>query len=67
MKIFNIILFVIAFALIAYNATLIDFQNPLEGDSGVALIGVVAALCALLLLSILNISKRIQKKVKERK
>ena len=67
MKVFNIILFVIAFALIGYNATLVDFQDPLKGDSGIALIGVFAALCALMLLLILNISKRIQNKVKNRK
>lgn len=67
MKVFNIILIVIALGLIVYNATLIDFTNPLEGDSAIALIGVIAALCAVLLLIILNISKKIQDKVKEKK
>lgn len=66
MKIFNIILIVVALGLIAYNATLIDFNAPLEGDSAIAIIGVVAALCALLLLTILNISKKIQNKIREK-
>lgn len=67
MKVFNIILIVIALGLIIYNATLIDFADPLAGDSAIALIGVVAALCAVLLLIILNISKKIQDKVREKK
>ena len=67
MKTFNLILIIIALGLIVYNATLIDFTNPLQGDSTVAIIGVVAALCAVLLLLILNISKRIQNKIREKK
>ena len=67
MKIFNIILIVLALALVVYNATLIDFSEPFQGDSTVAIIGVVASLCAILLLVILNISRQIQNKVKGRK
>ena len=67
MKIFNIVLIVIAFGLVIYNATLIDFNDPLQGDSTVALIGVVASLCAILLLAILGISRKIQDRVKGRK
>ncbi|WP_224488379.1 hypothetical protein [Robertkochia flava] len=67
MKIFNIVLIVLAFALVIYNATLIDFSNPFEGDSTVAIIGVVASLCAILLLVILSISRQIQDKVKGKK
>ncbi|MBL7471859.1 hypothetical protein [Robertkochia sediminum] len=64
MKIFNAILLFAALALIVYNATLIDFNDPFQGDSTVAIIGVVAALCAILLLTILNLSKKIQDKIK---
>lgn len=59
------ILIVIAFALIVYNATLLDFNNLFEGDSIIALIGMVASLCAIVLLAIFMVSKKIQEKVEE--
>lgn len=64
-RILLIILLVLAMALIAYNVTILDFQNPLAGDSLVALIGILAALCAIVLLLIYNTSKKIQKKIEE--
>jgi len=64
-KILLSVLLVVALALIGYNATKIDAQQPLAGDSLVALIGIVAALCAVVLLLIYNTSKRIQKKLDE--
>ncbi len=62
-KTLNIILIVLALALMAYNVTMIDFQNPLEGDSTVALIGILAPLCAIALLLIFRTSKKIQRKI----
>lgn len=64
MKILNIGLFIIATILIAYNLTLVDYKNPINEDSTIALIGVVAGLCVILLLIILNISKKIQRTLK---
>lgn len=64
-KIGYFILILLAVALIAYNATMIDYQNPFEGDSIIALIGIVAPLCAIILLLIYMTSKRIQNKIKE--
>ncbi len=64
-KILLTVFLVIALALIAYNATKLNFQHPLAGDSLVALIGIVASLCAVVLLLIYNTSKRIQKKLDE--
>jgi len=64
-KTLTIILIVAAIALIAYNATLLNFKNLLEGDSIIALIGILAALCAIVLLLIFLISKKIQKKIEE--
>ena len=40
MRIFTTIFIVIAFALIVFNVRLFDFENPFEGDSLVALIGI---------------------------
>lgn len=64
-RILSIILITLAIALIAYNVTLINFENPLEGDSIIAIIGIVASLCAVVLLLIFIASKKIQKKVDE--
>jgi len=52
----------IAILLIAYNVTFIDFSNPMEGQSGIALIGIVTAACAILLMLILRTSKIIERK-----
>lgn len=59
----SIILIVLAIALIAYNVTLVDYSNPFSGDSIVAVIGILAALCAIVLILIYRTSKKIQKKV----
>ncbi|MET7028914.1 hypothetical protein [Sediminicola luteus] len=64
-RILSIILITLAIALIAYNVTLINFENPLEGDSIIAIIGIVASLCAIVLLLIFIASKKIQEKVDE--
>ncbi|MAU70976.1 MAG: hypothetical protein CMP77_14235 [Flavobacterium sp.] len=63
-KVVTIILLVMAVALMAYNATMIDFENPLKDDSSVAVIGIIAPLCAILLILIYRTSKKIQEKVK---
>lgn len=62
---FSIILILLALALVAYNVTLVNFQDPLQGDSTIALIGIVASLCAIVLLLIFMASKKIDKKLKE--
>lgn len=59
-KKFTAILIVLAIALIAYNVTLVNFENLLEGDSAIALIGIAASLCAIVLLLIFITSKKIQ-------
>ena len=62
MKYFSYILIGIAIILIGYNSTFLDFKNLLNDDSGVALIGIITALCAIFLVLILRISKTIEKK-----
>ncbi|NNJ88099.1 MAG: hypothetical protein HKP53_01745 [Eudoraea sp.] len=61
----TVVLIILALALIAYNSTIIDFADPLGEDSIIAVIGVVAALCAIVLLLILLTSRNIQKKIDE--
>lgn len=50
--------------LIIFNLTLLDFQNPFEGKSVVALIGITAAFCAIFILLIFKMSKKIEEKLK---
>lgn len=67
MKAFTYILSIIAIGLIIFNLTQIDFNNPFNHEGKVALITVLAGLCAILLLTILRISKKIESKVKNRR
>ncbi len=62
MKYFINLLIVIAAGLMIYNATHLDFGNLLAKDSKTALIGVLASACVIMLMSILLISKKIQRK-----
>lgn len=64
MKIFIHILTLVAVALIIFNATQLNFNALLEGQSLVALITIIASLCAIMLLQILRISKKIEAKSK---
>lgn len=59
------ILIILAMGLIAYNVTLVDFEAPFQGDSTIALIGIVGSLCAIVLLLIYITSKKIDKKIKD--
>lgn len=64
MKYFTILVTIIALSLIIYNATMLDFNNLFEGQSIIALITIFASLCAIILLQVLRVSKRIDNKVK---
>lgn len=65
MKIFTNILVVVAIALIIFNITLLDFKNPLQGESIVAFVGIAAAFCAVLILLIFRLSKKIEEKMND--
>jgi len=64
MKILIYILMAMSIGVIAYNITILDFDNLLEGNSTIALIGILAAGCVLVLLAILLTSKAIERKAK---
>ena len=66
MKIATIIISVIALGLAIFNFTKVNLEAPFEGESLVALITILASLCAVLLMLILRVSKRIEEKVKGR-
>ncbi len=64
-KTLSFVLIALGIALIAYNVTLVDFKDPLEGNSIIAIIGILASLCAIVLLLIYITSRKIQKKLNE--
>lgn len=64
MKIFTYIVLVLAVISIVLNITMLDLDNLFEGDSLVALIGILAILCAVVILLIFRISKSIDEKLK---
>ncbi|HSI70094.1 MAG TPA: hypothetical protein VK941_07665 [Gillisia sp.] len=64
MKIFIYILMVIAVVVIGYNLTVLDYENLIAGQSGIALIGILCAACVIVLLAILLTSRAISKKAK---
>jgi len=57
-------LILLSVALIAFNATMVDLNNPFNGDSTVALIGIMAPLCAIILLCLYMTSKKVEQKLK---
>jgi heme/copper-type cytochrome/quinol oxidase subunit 2 len=64
MKIFTTILIVIALALVIFNVTMLDLNKPFAGNSMIALIGIVASFCAVFILLIFKMSKKIEDKLK---
>lgn len=62
MKTFIYILMALALGLVIFNITQLDFSNLTEGNSVVALIGIVASLCAICILQILRNSMSIAEK-----
>ncbi|HLV71079.1 MAG TPA: hypothetical protein VKY34_10240 [Xanthomarina sp.] len=67
MKIFKMLLSLIAIGLIIYNFTKVNFNAPFEDDSIVAFITILASMCALILLQILRVSQKIDKQYKTKK
>jgi hypothetical protein len=62
-KTLSIIFIAVAVGLIAYNVTMVNFADPFEKDSSIALIGIMASLCAIVLLLVFVTSKKIQDKI----
>lgn len=65
MKKFIYFLIIAAIGLIVYNITFLETNNLFEGDSLVALIGIFASACAIVLLLILKTAKEIERKTKK--
>jgi len=65
MKTFTYIIFALAVLLIGVNAAMLDFNNLFEGKSLIAIIGILATMCAVVVLLIFNLSKSIDNKLKK--
>ena len=65
MKTFTYIVFALAIVFIGVNASMLDFSNLFEGQSLIAIIGILATMCAIVLLLIFNMSKSIDNKLKK--
>jgi hypothetical protein len=63
MKVALPILMILALGMCIFNLTQMDWSNPLEGNSSIALIGAMASASAFLLILILILSKKVQKKL----
>jgi len=63
MKMFLYILLVLCGLSLAVNAYMIDLKNPLIGDSLVAIISIVSALCAIVLILIFLKAKQLKAKI----
>ncbi len=64
MKVLIYIFLALAAGLLIFNLFYIDFEEPLEGESFAAVVGVGASLCAIILLTILKIALKIKEKMK---
>ena len=64
MKIFTYTIIALAIVFIGINFTRLDFSNLLEGESLIALIGIIAIVCAVVILLIFRLSKSIEEKLK---
>lgn len=67
MKILTLILSILALGLIVFNATKLNINSLFQGESMVAIIVIMASLCAIILLQILRTSKRIEELSKEKR
>jgi len=63
MKVALPILMILALGMCIFNLIQMDWSNPLEGNSGIELIGTMASASAFLLILILILSKKVQKKL----
>ena len=66
MKILIKILIFLSIIMISFNVFQVNWESPMEGQSSIAVIGIMASLCALLLLIILMISMKISNKLKRK-
>ena len=65
MRLLSYLLSVLALGFMVFNATKIDFNEPFEKESYTAILTTLAGGCAVLILTILRVVKKIDRRVKE--
>jgi hypothetical protein len=66
MRVLTYLLSAVAIVIIGFNITKINFSAPFENNSYTAIITAIAGGCAILLLTILRVVKKIDRTVKEK-
>lgn len=66
MRILTYLLSLLAIVIVGFNLTQINFSDPFENESYTAIITAIAGGCAILLLTILRVVKKIDQTVKEK-
>ena len=64
MKIFTYIIIALSLITIVFNATKINFETPFEGESTIAIIGIVASFCAILVVTLFMVAKKVVEQTK---
>jgi hypothetical protein len=64
MKIFSYIIIALSIITIIFNATKIDFEKPFEGESTIALIGIIASFCAILIVTLFMVARKVVEQTK---
>jgi hypothetical protein len=64
MKIFSYIIIALSIITIIFNATKIDFEKPFEGESTIAIIGIIASFCAILVVTLFRVAKKVVEQTK---
>ena len=59
MKIFTYIVIALSLITVVFNATKINFEKPFEGESTIAIIGIVASFCAILIVTLFMVAKKV--------
>lgn len=65
MKYLIYVLLILAIVVLIFNLTQLNFENLFEGESSIALIGIFAAMCVIVLMLILMVSRMIKRKTEE--
>ena len=66
MRILTYLLSLLAIVIVGFNLTQINFSDPFENESYTAIITAIAGGCAILLLTILRVVKKIDRTVMEK-
>lgn len=64
MKIFTYVVIALSLLTIVFNVTKINFEHPFEGESTIALIGIIASFCAILVVALFRVAKEVVEQTK---